>query len=112
MAGVAVNVTGVDPEGAVVQILVEDALILTKGTNVGLTVIVNDFDDPVQPFVVGVTVMVAVMGVEPELVAVKTGIFPLPLAASPITVLLFVQLYMVPVPEKFIAVVDELLQTV
>ena len=107
MVGVAVKVTE-----ELEQIDVEVALILTKGTNVGLTVRVNGIGDPAQPLALGVTVMVAVMGVEPELVAVKEGIFPLPFAASPTAVLLFVQVYVVPVPEKFIAVVKELLQTV
>ena len=106
---VAVKVTGVP---AVEHIEVEEALSDTVGTNVGFTVIVNDVDDPEQPLAFGVTVIVAVIGVEPALVAVKAGIFPFPLAASPIAVLLFVQLYVVPLPEKFIAVVGELLHTV
>ena len=56
---------------------------------------------PVQPLKVGVTVMVAV----PELVAVKLGTFPLPLAAKPIAVLEFVQVNVVPegVPTKLVA---------
>ena len=40
----------------------------------GYTVIVND---------IGVTVMVAITVVVPALVAVKDGIFPVPLPASP-----------------------------
>ena len=51
---------------------------------VGLTVIVNDNGVPTHPFAVGVTVIVAMTGVVPALVAVKDGIFPVPLAASPI----------------------------
>ena len=47
---------------------------------------------PGQPFTVGVTVMVAVTGVVPVLIAVKAAILPVPLAASPIAGLLFVQL--------------------
>jgi len=39
---------------------------------------------------VGVTVMVASMGEEPGLVAVKLGMFPLPEAANPMLVLLLV----------------------
>jgi hypothetical protein len=44
---------------------------------------VNDKGVPVHPFAVGVTVMVAITGAVPLLVAVKDGIFPVPLAASP-----------------------------
>ena len=40
---------------------------------------------------VGVTVIVAVIGEVPVLVAVKEGTFPVPLAAKPIVVLLLVQ---------------------
>ena len=74
---------------------------------------VNDVDDPVQPLAVGVTVIVAVIGDVVLLIAVKAAIFPLPFAARPIAVLLFVQ-SKVPAtgPEKLTAVVDELLQTV
>ena len=39
---------------------------------------------PTQPLAVGVTVIVAVTGVDPGLVAVKLGTFPVPLAAKPI----------------------------
>jgi hypothetical protein len=56
--------------------------------------------------------MVAVAAVEPEFVAVKAAMLPVPLAARPIDVLLFVQVYDVaPVPEKLIAVVEVLLHT-
>jgi hypothetical protein len=44
---------------------------------------VNDNGVPTQPLAVGVTVMVATTGVVPGLVAVKDGMFPDPLAASP-----------------------------
>jgi hypothetical protein len=44
---------------------------------------VNDNDVPTQPLAVGVTVMVATTGAVPGLVAVKDGILPVPLAASP-----------------------------
>ena len=75
---------------------------------------VNDVDDPVQPLAVGVTVIVAVIGDVVLLIAVKAGIFPLPFAARPIAVLLFVQSNVVPatVSKKLTTVVDELLQTV
>ena len=48
----------------------------------------------------------------PPFVAVKEAISPVPLAARPIEVRLFVQLYTVPgtAPEKATAVVDPLLQ--
>jgi len=63
---------------------------------------------------VGVTVIVAVKGDVPAFVAIKDGISPVPLAANPIDVLLFAQLNTVPaiVPEKAIAVVEELLHTI
>lgn len=56
----------------------------------------------------GVTVIVAVTGVDPALVAVKPAMFPVPLAPRPIEVLLFVQLYTVPAtaPVKLTAVVS------
>ena len=57
-----------------------------------LTVMVNVLDVPPQPDAEGVTVIVAVIGVDPGLVAVNDGILPLPLAPRPIAVLLFVQL--------------------
>ncbi len=68
---------------------------------------------PVQPFTVGVTVMVATCTVVPALVAVKLAILPLPLAKSPTEVLLLVQLKTVPVtvPLKFTAATVPLLQT-
>jgi hypothetical protein len=70
---------------------------------------VNVVDVPVQPAaVVGVTVIVAVTAVGVLLTAVKLAMFPVPLAASPILGVLFVQLNVVPatVPVKFIAAVD------
>jgi hypothetical protein len=44
----------------------------------------------------GVTVTVETIGTEPELVAVKLGISPVPLAAKPIEGVLLVQLNIVP----------------
>ena len=58
----------------------------------GLTVIVNVFAGPEQPFSEGVTVIVAVKTVVPILVRVKGFIFPVPDVASPIAILLLVQL--------------------
>lgn len=63
----------------------------TKAAGLGFTVIIKDEEGPVQPFSVGVTVMVDEMLVVPGFNAVKAGISPLPLEASPIAVLEFVQ---------------------
>jgi hypothetical protein len=52
--------------------------------------------------------MVAVIGLLVVLTAMKAGMFPVPLAANPMAVLLFVQAYEVPatVPLKITAVVE------
>jgi hypothetical protein len=60
-------------------------------TGVGFTVIVKETGAPMQPFAVGVTVIVAILTVEVVFDAVNEGIHPLPFAPSPIDVLLFVQ---------------------
>ena len=83
----------------------------------GFTVMVNVCDVPVQviPSVtLGVTVMVAVTGVLPVLIAVKVDISPVPIAASPMEGLSFVQLNTVLGTGllKVIAVVLLLLQTI
>jgi hypothetical protein len=62
----------------------------------GFTVIVYVDGVPGQLFAVGVTVIVAVIGVIPALVAVNEGTFPFPLAASPMAVLLLVQAKVAP----------------
>jgi len=66
---------------------------------VGFTVMVKVFAGPGQvtpPFVKeGVTVMLALTGDPVELVAIKGEMFPVPLAAKPMLVLLFVQVYVV-----------------
>ena len=62
----------------------------------GLTVIVNVLGVPLVLPSDGVTVIVAVTGTIPVLTAVKAGRLPVPLADSPILVLLLVQLKMVP----------------
>ena len=71
-------------------------LAIAFTTGVGFTVIVNVLDAPVQvtpPLVkLGVTVMVAVTAAVLTLVAVKLPILPVPAAARPMLVLLFVQL--------------------
>jgi hypothetical protein len=75
---------------------------------------VNDTGFPLQPFKLGVTVIVAVTVVAPELMAVNDGMLPVPEAARPIEVLSLVQLKVVPTgdPLKFIVFVELLLQTV
>jgi hypothetical protein len=67
-------------------------------------VIVKVVVAPVHPFADGVTVMVAVMGAVVALVAANEGISPGPPAARPMSVLLFVQVNVVPPtgPEKFV----------
>ena len=63
---------------------------------------VNDIGVPTQltPLLVnvGVTVMVAVTGVKPALVATNVGIFPEPLAAMPIDGVLLTQLNVIVPP--------------
>lgn len=68
---------------------------------------------PLAP-VCGVTVIVETIGALVVLIAVKLAISPIPLAARPIDVVLFVQLNTVPgtAPVKLTAVVEELLHTV
>lgn len=65
-------------------------ILFTEG--VGFTVIVNVVGLPVQLFDVPCTVIVAVTGVLPLLMAVKDGMEPLPVAANPIDGSLLVQL--------------------
>ena len=60
---------------------------------------------PGQPLAIGVTVMFAITLAVPTLIAVKAAMLPVPLAASPIAGLSFVQSYVVPEPEKLIAAV-------
>ena len=45
---------------------------------------------PLHPFAFGVNVIVAITGELVEFVAINEGIFPVPFAASPMEVLLFV----------------------
>lgn len=51
----------------------------------------NDKGVPVQLFAVGVTVMFATSGAVPVLVAVNTGMLPVPFGARPIDGVLFTQ---------------------
>jgi len=65
--------------------------VISFKTGNGFTVIVNVFDVPLQPAAdFGVTVIVAVIGALVLLVTGKDAMFPVPLAGSPIAVLLFV----------------------
>ena len=59
---------------------------------VGLTVMEKETGAPGQPLIVGVTSIVALIATVVEFVAVNEAIFPVPLAANPIAVLVFVQL--------------------
>ena len=81
---------------------------------VGLTVIVKFCGVPAQPFAKGVTVMVATIGVELAFVAVKAGIVPTPVAASPIEGCELVQLKVVPPtnPVKIAGLVNDPLHRV
>jgi len=67
-----------------------------------------------EKLVEGVTVIVAVTGTFVGLVAMNDGILPVPLAPSPIDVLLFVQLNIVPAtgPVKITGAVGSPLHTV
>ena len=65
-------------------------------TGNGLTVIINVSGVPGTLLIYGVTVIVAIAGMVPVLVAVNDGRFPVPLAPNPIDVLLLVQLKVVP----------------
>ncbi|MNF78357.1 hypothetical protein D3C84_605370 [compost metagenome] len=97
------------PESAIVVIALVEHIVCVNGIatvlGVGLTVIVKVFVDPVQSmpplFSIGVTIIVAITGETPLLVAVKEGILPFPDAAKPIEELLLVQEKVV-VPLEFI----------
>jgi hypothetical protein len=82
------------------------------GTGVGYTVMVNDKGVPTQPLALGVIVTVAITVVEPLLVAVKDGMFPVPLAGSPMDGVLLTHAKVVPAtgPPSVIAAVTVPLQ--
>ena len=67
-------------------------LIENKMRRLGFTVIVKLWEEPIQPFNVGVTVMVATFGVALVFNAVKLGMVPEPFATNPILGVLFTQL--------------------
>ena len=86
---------------AVVFALLQTTWLTTAFTvGVGLTVMVNVIDGPVQvipPLVkVGVTVIIATTGTVVGFVAVNAGMLPVPDAPKPILGVLFVQLNTVP----------------
>ncbi len=106
------GITPVIPDGAtVVQAKVVPAAALLKltkadvepehiisleGENVtpgdGFIVMVNVFGDPGHPSKLGITVMVATIGLVPLLTVVNAGIAPTPVAPNPILGLLLLQL--------------------
>jgi len=106
---VPVNVT------AVVDAPLQTDWLATAATvAVGLTVIVKLTGTPAQaPGAVGVTVIVALIGAVVAFVAVKLAMLPVPLAANPIAVLLFVHAKVVPAtpPTKLTAAVAAALQS-
>lgn len=63
----------------------------TVTVGVGFTVIENDAGVPRQLFAVEFTVILAVMGLEVVFTALKPAMFPEPLPARPMAVLLLVQ---------------------
>ena len=79
----------------------------------GFTVTVNVPAGPTQPFAVGVTVIVAVIGDGPVLLAIYAGMFPFPLVPKP-TLVEDVHEKLVPLtgPLKLIAVPEAPLQCV
>jgi len=72
------------------------------------------FAVPGQPFTVGITVIIVDMGAAPAFVARKAAMFPVPEAANPKAVLLFVQVNVPPagVLAKLVAGIVAPLQTV
>ncbi len=80
---------------------------------VGFTVIEKLTGLPTQPVALGTTVMLAVTGVMPVLIAVNEGISPLPLPAKPIEVLSFVHTnnVLATAPVKLMSDVPDPLQT-
>jgi hypothetical protein len=64
----------------------------TTTLGLGNTRMPKFWDVPTQPLAVGVTVIVAVTEEVPLLAAIKDAILPAPVAASPMDMVLFVQL--------------------
>ena len=69
----------------------------------GFTVMVKLEGNPLHKLPSGVIVMLAVTGVVPALTGLNAGILPVPLAANPMELLLFVQEYELAVPVSEIA---------
>ena len=67
-------------------------LVTDETVGVGFTVIVKLCGLPLQPLATGVTVIVPVVATVPLFKAVNEAIVPVPVVASPILPLLFVQL--------------------
>lgn len=76
---------------SVAELPAQIVALFTEILGLGFTVMLNDIEFPVQLFNDGLTVMVEVIGAPVLFVNVNEGIFPVPDAASPIAVLLFVQ---------------------
>ena len=76
---------------SVAELPAQIVALFTVMLGFGFTVIVNMMEFPVQLFSDGLTVMVEVIGAPVLLVRMNEGIFPVPFEASPIAVLLFVQ---------------------
>ena len=76
---------------------VQDEIPIAVISAVGFTTIVNVCAAPLQVFETGVTIKVAVTGTFNVLTAENALMVPDPLAARPMDVVLFVQLYYVPV---------------
>jgi hypothetical protein len=68
------------------------AVPVMLAVGLGLTVIVTGVTGPVQPFEIGVILIVATTGVKLAFTVVNDAIVPEPLPPKPIDVLLFIQL--------------------
>lgn len=73
-----------------------------ESVGVGFTVMVKVCAAPTQPSKYGVTVMVAVTGATPPLVAIKDSISPEPEAPRPIEVLLLDHIYVEAPPDLIV----------
>ena len=110
----------VPPTGTLEKMVVVTRVLLhaekfegTETVGVGFTVIVYADGVPGQLFTVGVTLIIAIISDVPVFAAVNDGVLPVPLEASPILVLVFVQENVPPdgVLVKLVAATVALLQT-
>jgi len=99
MAVLEFDQTNVLPDGVLVKFVPITILLLqivildgTETVGLGVTVIKYVEGTPLQLPKLGVTVIVAVIAVVPELVAINDVMFPVPVADKPILVFVFVQL--------------------